>query len=240
MGWEKEYEHWRDMGHTWGPGIDDVQNYSEEELAEMQQRQDVFQQKLSEYRVSPREKYLRAGKALKDSLPSHHDIIYGNAPFDWREKYSDERMKLCQEATESLGYRFGFMDHSLRSDGLFVVAADYYGWLPNRGGNIHRFAATGIGNLEDCLQLVADFVAIGQAVTTYFGKDFHYSCKDTGELRYELESWCKMFGIALPHKEEMQTKSSFESQVHSAKTVAEALQSSSDTRKLEQMSEPEL
>ena len=36
------------------------------------------------------------------------------------------------------------------------------------------------------MQLVADFGAIGQRSTTWYGDHFHYYTRDTGELRNEL------------------------------------------------------
>lgn len=220
MRWEREYERWRDMGHTWGPGVDDVQEYSEAELAELQKEQEAFQKLLASYRVAPRQEYLQAGKELTASLPARRDRIYGTVSYNWRQKYNDARLSLCRQAAESLGYSFGLFDRSATQERHFSVATDYYGWLPNRSGNIHSFAAFGITNMEDCLQLAADFAAIGAHVTTYFDKHFHYCCNDTGMLRYELEHWCSREGRPLPTKDSCLVKPALESQVTTAQASA--------------------
>ena len=44
MSWISEYEHLRDKGHTWGPGIDDVHEPTEEEWAEFEAEQKAFEQ----------------------------------------------------------------------------------------------------------------------------------------------------------------------------------------------------
>ena len=223
MGWEREYEHWRDMGHTWGPGVDDTEAYTEEELAEIEKRHQAYLQKLESYRIPAREAFLQAGQALKRTLPDHKSIIYGTAPYRWREQYSDARLALCKNAAESLGYQLNLSDEAMKGEGLFAVTVEYYGWLPDRGGNLHRYAASGIRNLEDCLQLTADFAAIGMQVTTFFDKSFHYTCNDTGELRYELEHWCTSYGITLPQKAECSpAKPSFEKQILSAAAALDA------------------
>ncbi len=58
--------------------------------------------------------------------------------------------------------------------------------MDNRGGNLHKFFVCGIKCLNDCLQLVADFSAIGLTPATWYGKDFHCTLRHTGELYYEL------------------------------------------------------
>jgi len=220
MGWEREYERWRDMGHTWGPGIDDVREYTEEELALQQKEWTAYQEKLASHRVPPRLEYLQAGKNLEENLPPRKDRINGTVSYDWRSKHNDAQLALCRQAAESLGYSFGLFDRSTKHDQRFSVTMDYYGWLPDRGGNIHRYAATSILTIEDCLQLVADFSAIGKSVTTYFDKHFHYSCNDTGELHLELEGWCRREGITLPTAAKQTTSHSLDSQVASAKAAA--------------------
>lgn len=220
MGWEREYEHWRDMGHTWGPGIDDVREYSEEELALQQKAWTAYQKKLAAHRVAPREEYLQSGKELEENLPPRKDRIYGTVSYDWRSRYNDAQLALCRQAAESLGYSFDLFDQSTNLDLRFAVTIDYYGWLSDRSGNIHRYAATGIQNIEDCLQLAADFSAIGKSVTTYFDKHFHYSCRDTGELYLELERLCSREGITLPTKVKQAAPHSLDAQVAAAKDTA--------------------
>lgn len=198
MGWEREYEHFRDMGHTWGPGIDDVIELTEEETQIQEAEYQTFLQKLEKYRVPPREKYKIAGENLAKTLPSHRDIIYGKAPMGWREKHSKAKLDLCKQAAEDLGYSLKRAEEGCKKDGFFMIKVEQYGFLEGGGGNLHPFHAGGIKTLEDCLQLVSDFKAIGMDPTTYFGRDFHYHCSDTGRLRYELESWGKRNNIPLP------------------------------------------
>lgn len=200
MGWQREYEYWRDMGHTWGPGIDDKNELSEEEQAEEEKRYEAYLKKKEEYTVAPRNEFLEAGKEIQKTLPSHHDIIFGNAPLKWREDYSSQAMELCKKAAESLGYTFALAEGCIKKENHFAIGVDSYGWLPDRGGNIHKFIAYDITNLEDCLQLVADFAAIGREATTYFDNGFHYTTKNTGDLRIELERWSKSWNILLPLK----------------------------------------
>ncbi len=241
MGWEKEYEHWRDMGHTWGPGVDDTYEFSEEELAEREARQQAFQEKLESYRVPARREYILAGKELEKITPDSKDIIYGRASFHWREKLSDAEITLCKKAAESLGYQLVPMDSSVKQAQSFAVIVKRYGWLPDRGGNIHPYAVSGIKNLEDCLQLVADFSAIGQNVTTYYDKDFHYSCNDTGELRYMLERRCEYLGLELPKTQKQpQSNPSLASQVQDASVKAEKIQQFSRSQPLKKPPDPEL
>ena len=126
----------------------------------------------------------------------------------------------------------------MKGERLFAVTVEHYGWLPDRGGNLHRYAASGIRNLEDCLQLTADFAAIGMQVTTFFDKSFHYTCNDTGELRNELEHWCVSYGITLPQKAECShTKPSLEKQILSASAPADAVHAASGKKLFSQEKE---
>ena len=73
--WEKEYEHWRDRGRTWGPGIDDAVEPTEEEIARQKALRDAYRQKLEEYSVEPRKEFSDAGKELRaEPVPSSADI----------------------------------------------------------------------------------------------------------------------------------------------------------------------
>lgn len=218
MAWECEYERWRDMGHTWGPGVDDLIEFTAEELAEQQKSQEAFQNKLASYRVAPRQEFLLAGKELEASLPPRKDRICGTVTYDWRKQYNDEALVLCRRAAETLGISFDLMSHTSKQDNTFTVTVDYYGWLAGRSGNVHRYAASGIQTLEDCLQIASDFAAIGKSVTTYFGKAFHYSCNDTGELWNELASWAQRNGRSLPRRQP--EKLSFDVQVTTAQNTA--------------------
>ena len=218
MRWEREYEHFRDMGHTWGPGIDDQAEYTEAERLEDQRSFEAYQKKLGEYRVAPRAVYLDAGKALKATLPDHKSIIYGTAPLYWREDYSEAQMDLCRQATESLGYRFLPRHETRWLPNKFAIQVQQYGFLPDVGGNIHHFRAVDVSNLQDCLQLTADFVAIGQHPTVFFDQAFHISCDDTGRLRMELENWSRSNNIPLPQEGDTR---SFAQLVHAATHKAE-------------------
>lgn len=189
MSWEKDYEHWRDRGRTWGPGIDDAEEPTEEEIARHQARMDAYRQKLRAYSVKPRKEFAEAGEALRaEPAPSSVD---GGALLAWQRKYNDAALALCKSAAKSLGYSLelgwpkDLREQTKRKD-TFSVSIEYHGWLPDRGGNIHKFFVCGIKDVEDCLQLVADFGASGQRSTTWYGEHFHYYTRDTGELRNEL------------------------------------------------------
>lgn len=198
MSWEKEYEHLRDRGRTWGPGIDDAVEPTEETIARRQAQRDEYKQKLRSYSVEPRKEFADAGEALKkDPAPSSVD---GGALLAWQRKYNDEALELCKSAANSLGYSLelgwpkDLREQTKRQD-AFSVSIEYHGWLPGNGGNIHKFFVSGIKDVEDCLQLVADFGAIGQWSTVWYGENFHFSTRDTGELRMEL---IRRFGFEEP------------------------------------------
>lgn len=195
MGWEKEYEHLRDRGRTWGPGIDDAIEPSEEEIARHQAQMNAYRQKLKAYSVEPRKEFADAGETLRaEPAPSSTDA---GALIAWQRKYNDAALALCKSAAKSLGYSLepgwpkDIRAETKRKE-TFAVSIEYYGLLPGRGGNIHKFFVSGIEDVEDCLQLVADFGAAGQRSTTWYGENFHYSTRDTGELRNEL---IRRFGV---------------------------------------------
>ena len=187
--WEKEYEHLRDRGKTWGPGIDDAVEPTEEEIARHQAQMDAYRQKLKAYSVQPRKEFADAGEALKaDPAPSSLD---GGALLAWQRRQNDAALALCKSAAASLGYSLELgwpkeLREQTKNKETFSVSIEYYGWLPDRGGNIHKFFVSGIQTIEDCLQLVADFGAVGQRSTTWYGENFHFCTRDTGELRNEL------------------------------------------------------
>lgn len=217
LNWKQAAEHLRDRGHTWGPGIDDApSDYTEDEMKRGQAEAAAYKQKLQEYSVPPRKEFVEAGQELKSSIPSSEDISFGRAPVDWREEHSDKEIKLCKAACESLGYilELGYG----KSKDSFAVSVDYHGWLPGRGGNIHKFFVSGIKSIEDCLQLVADFSAIGARPTTWYKDNFHYSTRNTGELRMEL---IRRFGL-----QEFENKvPSLDAQIQSAAARAAKAQS---------------
>lgn len=198
MSWEKEYEHWRDRGKTWGPGVDDVEEPSAEMIARRKASRDAYLQKLKAYSVEPRKEFAVAGKALKEeAAPSSVDA---GALLAWQRKYNDATLALCKSAAKSLGYSLELgwpqnLREQTKNSEAFSLSIEYHGWLPGKGGNIHKFFVCGIKDVEDCLQLVADFGAVGQWSTTWYGEDFHYSTRNTGELRNEL---IRRFGIGEP------------------------------------------
>lgn len=198
MSWEKEYEYLRDKGHTWGPGIDDVVEPTEEEIARRKASREAYRQKLKAYSVEPRKEFADAGKALREEpAPSSVD---GGALLAWQRKYNDTALALCKSAAKSLGYSLELgwpknLREQTKREETFFVSIEYHGWLPDRGGNIHNFFVSGIKDVEDCLQLVADFGAVGQWSTIWYGENFHYSTRNTGELRMEL---IRRFGFEEP------------------------------------------
>lgn len=198
MSWEKEYEHLRDRGKTWGPGVDDVEEPSAEMIARRKASREAYLQKLKTYSVEPRKEFADAGKALKEeAAPSSVDA---GALLAWQRKYNDATLALCKSAAKSLGYSLELgwpkeLREQTKNSETFSVSIEYHGWLPGKGGNIHKFFVCGIKDVEDCLQLVADFGAVGQWSTTWYGENFRYSTRNTGELRNEL---IRRFGIGEP------------------------------------------
>lgn len=216
MKWEKEYERLRDMGHTWGPGVDDVVPLTEEEQEAEKLSYEAFQQKLRDYTIQPRPEFAEAGKALKDSLPPRSDIVFGRAPHHWREEHSAREIALCQKAAASLGYTLELCSEIERKDKEFSIKIDGYGYISDRVGNIHPYIVTGIKSLEDCLQLVADFVALGTHPTIRYDKGFCYSTDRTGQLRWELESryGCEEFLVGTK-KENISSPQNMEAELES-------------------------
>lgn len=190
MNWEKDAEHMRDYGHTWGPGIDDYVEPTEEEQLASSASFEAYKKELAVLRVNARETYAEIGKKLKVWIDE-----YSKEAGDWREEYSKKKMEACRNATEELGYCFGLRDGKEDKD-KFFISVEYYGFLPGRGENIHHFAASGIDNPEKCLQLVADFKAIGCRTTTFY-QDYFCSIDDTARLRKEMEGW----GVSFDKKE---------------------------------------
>ena len=206
MGWEREYEHWRDRGKTWGPGIDDVEEPTEEEMAQHQARMDAYRQKLKAYSVEPRKEFADAGEALRaEPAPSSVD---GGALLAWQRKHNDETLALCKSAAKSLGYSLELgwpkdLREQTKRKEAFSVSIEHHGWLPDIGGNLHKFFVCGIEDVEDCLQLVADFGAVGKWSTTWYGESFYYTTRNTGELRNEL-IW--RYGIGKPVQQSLEDK----------------------------------
>lgn len=186
MNWEKEYEHLRDMGHTWGPGIDDAVPYTEEELEKQRAQYAAYQQLLRDYSVPARQEFVMAGKELEDYLASQTDHTTGWIGYNLQETHSKKQIELCRKAAESLGYTLDLHGKCREVGKTFSITADYYGYLPGEYGNIHQYVVSGVKSLEDCLQLVADFAAVGIRPTTFYGEHFNYSTTHTGELRMEL------------------------------------------------------
>lgn len=193
MGWEKEYEHWRDMGHTWGPGIDDYEEPTEEEVLEYQAECAAYEKELKIIRVQPRQKWVDKGADLEAEIPKLKELSKHSSPYNWRERLSAAKIQACKEAAEELGYSFGVQNGAEDKD-KFLVKVEFYGDMPGRGGNIHPFLASGIDNPNDCLQLVADFHAIGKHTTTFY-KGYHISEDNTARLLKEMERWGISFDL---------------------------------------------
>lgn len=193
MGWLRDAEHFRDYGHTWGPGIDDYEEPTEEEQLTSDAQYGAYQKELAVLRVAARETYEKTGKELGVWASEQATSSVG-----WREQLSRKKIEACKRAAEELGCSFGLRDGNEDKD-PFLVSVKFYGYLPGRGGNVHHFAASGIEDPEQCLQLVADFSAIGCRTTTFYQN--HYISEDnTARLRKEMERW----GISFDQKEMME------------------------------------
>ena len=182
MGWEKEYEHWRDYGHTWGPGIDDIDDHSEptpEELKKIKEYEDLKKS----LTVKPRDEVRIVAKNLEKLVPK-----IGELSLNWRETYSNEKLYQAKKIAQSLGYELKLQDWSARDENKFMVKIEYYGYIPDKGGNLYNFTVANINSIQDCLQLVADFSELGYWPTTWY-KDNHITLCNTGELRLEMKNW---------------------------------------------------
>ena len=216
MGWIKEAEQMRDYGHTWGPGIDDVQEPTEEERAENEARWNSYTEKLNKVRVLPREEFRLAGALLKKDLPSGHDVIFGNAPYKWREKYSEDRIKLCKEAAKSLDMVLELRPKRTEEvKNNFFITVECVSFLPDSYGQLISFGVVNVESYKKCLQLVADFAAIGFESTVHY-KDFHISSRDSAQIYLEMERW----GVKLSTdtKEHFQQTDNLEKKISEAKT----------------------
>lgn len=178
MGWEKDYERWRDMGHTWGPGIDDRREPTPEEIAENEAQRKAYEEKIASVRVEPRENVRLAGEKLTNV----------KVPYALRQQYSDARLDCAKKVAQSLGYELKLSELKDRNPDKFMVSVEYHGNISGLGGNIHRFSVSNIDNIKDCLQLVADFSALGYWSTTWY-KNNHISLNQTGVLRLEMVRW---------------------------------------------------
>lgn len=174
MGWEKEYEHWRDYGHTWGPGIDDRREPTEEEIAANEAWWKEYEAKKDRLRVAPREKYVQAIKELDAMDTSSYQDL---------KKYRTLKLELCKQAAEELGYSLVSFNHSNRDKDSFTIKIEHHD-----DGRIYSYGVTGIKNINDCLQLTADLNLFSGWPNIWY-KDYLYSTADTGELRIEMERW---------------------------------------------------
>lgn len=233
--WEKEYEHLRDRGRTWGPGIDDAVEPTEEEIARHKAQMDAYRQKLRAYSVEPRKEFVDAGETLRaEPVPSSADI----ALLAWQRKHNDAVLALCKSAAESLGYSLergwvrNHKDANKERD-LFSVSIEYCGWIPGEYGNLHQFFVCGIEDVEDCLQLVADFGAIGAYSTTWYGENFHYSTKNTGELRNELIRRYGIGEMAAPPSGQEKQCASVDSVIANAESRVEKVRLRNDDKEIE-------
>lgn len=188
MGWENDYEHWRDKGHTWGPGIDDYEEPTEEERLETLKMMQNYEKELEKLRVNPREEFVLKGKEL-DRL--WDEIRYPAKYPDSGTTLDDVRsvtFNACKDAAESLGYSFSLRDREKENPNTITVAVEFIGTIPERAGNLHQYTVSGIENPNDALQLVEDFFVLGRNSITYYKN--HFICMDdSGMLRKEMENW---------------------------------------------------
>lgn len=201
MGWEKEYEHWRDYGHTWGPGIDDRREPTEEEIEANNAWWREYEAKKDRIRVAPREEYVLAKKKLDEMSPSSEDIIRGKAPYGYERKCSEQFINYCRQAVESMGYELvkGY-PYGTRDRDKFSVSVECSGFEPGDHGRIIKYSVNNIPTKEDCLQLFADFTALGDWPTVYH-KDYIINLPDSAELRLEMERWGYPIDEPSPAKE---------------------------------------
>ena len=183
------------MGNTLGPGIDDVSEPTEEERKISAMKREAYENELASIRVDAREPYKEIGKELKTWFRESEEHLFAK-----QQKLSKKEIEACKLATKDLGYSFKLFNGNKDTD-TFSISVEYHGYLSGKGGNIHHFAATGIEEPEKCLQLVADFSAIGCRTTTFY-QNHYCSINDTARLHKEMESW----GVCFEKKETSKTK----------------------------------
>ena len=188
MNWIKEVEHMRDYGHTWGPGIDDREEATKEEILQNKAWWQETYEKKKKIRVQPREQIKRAAESLKASLPDSHAFSSGAAPGNWREQYAKQKLELARIAANDAGYELILRNQEDWDKNKFMISIEYYGYLPDRNGNIHHYAVNNILEKETCLQLFADFAEIGYWPTVFY-KDAHIKLHDSADLRLEMVTW---------------------------------------------------
>ncbi len=106
MSWEQEYEHLRDKGKTWGPGIDDAVEPTDKELIDRRVKREAYRKKLDDAAIAPREEFVVAGEELKNRYST--DEIFRSSSL--MKEFCGAQMELCKKACELLGYKFDFPD----------------------------------------------------------------------------------------------------------------------------------
>lgn len=190
MGWEKEYEHMRDYGHTWGPGLEDDSESSEAKVSETAARRQAYEEKRANLRVKPSDAAVQAGKDLDEMLSgfSGFSTNGGADSYNLLQMHSQEQLNYAKKIARDLGYDLLCCSLKDRDRDGFTVSVEFHGHVPGEGGGIHRFSVVDIDNIKDCLQLVEDFSKLGYWSTTWH-KDYHITLKDSGDLRIEMERW---------------------------------------------------
>lgn len=187
MGWEKEYEHMRDYGHTWGPGLDSDSEPSETVASEAAVRRQAYEEKRARLRVEPSDAAMEAGKALAETV-SGFSANGGADSYNLLQRHSQEQLTYAKRIAKDLGYDLVCCSLKGRDRDKFTVSVEFHGYVPGEGGGIHRFSVVDINNIKDCLQLVEDFSELGYWSTTWH-KDYHITVKDSGDLRLEMVRW---------------------------------------------------
>lgn len=185
MGWEKEYEHMRDYGHTWGPGLDGDSEPSEAEVSKAAARRQAYEEKRAKLRVVPSDAALKAGKKLEEMVSGFSSNGGANSLL---QRHFQEQLNYAKSIAKDLGYDLVYCSLKDRDRDKFTVSVEFHGYVPGEGGGIHRFSVVDIDNIKDCLQLVEDFSELGYWSTTWH-KDYHITLKDSGDLRLEMVRW---------------------------------------------------
>lgn len=183
MGWEKEYEHMRDYGHTWGPGLDGDSEPSEAEVSNAAARRQAYKEKRAKLRVKPCNAAVKAGIKLEEMFSGSSANFY-----DKLHLHSQEQLSYAKKIAKDLGYELCCCSLKDRDREKFTVSIEFHGRVSGEAGSIHRFSVVDIDNVRDCLQLVEDFSELGYWSTTWH-KDYHITLKDSGDLRLEMVRW---------------------------------------------------
>ena len=195
----REWERMRDYGHTWGEGIDDGIEPTEEEMDEHAKRIKAYEAELDALRIVPSD-FAKEIKKMYDALP---ELTPGDSDF---YKKRELILKRKYECIESIGryhnvtFEIGNSPYGNNLDkGTFAIS------YANHAANRAEYPCVLNMSKDALLKLAADLDLI-----TYY--TVHYR-KENGELKYisnvdnaRLQKEFQKWGV--PREQEKVTESS--------------------------------